>query len=129
MKYTVKYNGLILETNNLRSYRSSVRIIAAMKYSKKFGYDAAAVKFEYKDTKAMKKVARRKLGQYSSLPNKKIITNEMVLAAIKMNETTSVRIIAEQFGVSQSHLNKKMLEEKNKCDHGRLFQQLLCGKL
>ena len=127
--YRLDYNGAILLTTSLQGHRNNVRIVSAMKYSKRHGFESARMKFKYKTIDSMKKSARKKLGKNYPFELKKAITDEMVREGLIMRETMTVKATADHFGVSQSHFGKKMMEAKQNSNCDRMFQKVLCNKL
>lgn len=127
--YSVKFNGLTLKTTSLKRHYHNVRIISAMKYARRLGFNEAVIKFDYSSVEGLKKAARKKLGDHYPFAQKKNIPDEVVDEAMIMRKTMTVQAIADHFGVSQSHLGKKLSDAKQNTNCDKMFQQLLCGKL
>ncbi len=128
--YKVPYKGIVLETTSLKEHSHNVRCIAACGWARKYGFEEAAIKFKYSSVKAMKKTARKKLGDSYPFSRQNSIPDEVVQEAIKMRkDNMTVQAIADHFGVSQSHLGKKISYAKNHLNYGKIFQQILCNKL
>lgn len=130
--YRITYNGAKLETKSLKVHTNNTRLVAALRYSQKYGFGRAIEKFEYKTVDSLKRAGRKKLGDnYPFGITISQVTTEIVTQALAMqkDDDMPVQAIANHFGVSQSHLNKKMVDAKQNTNCDRIFQQLLCGKL
>ncbi|MCP4493100.1 MAG: hypothetical protein GY820_38250 [Gammaproteobacteria bacterium] len=126
--YRVPFRGIVLETKSLKEHSHNVRCVAACGWARKYGFEEAAIKFKYSSVTAMKKIARKKLGDAYPFAKQKTIPDEVVQEAVVMRKTMTVQAIADHFGVSQSHLGKKIKHAKNNSIYGKIFQQILCTK-
>jgi len=128
-KFKVKYKKFTLETNSLKCHYHNVRVVAAMKYAKKHSFDEAADKFDYSSSDSLRKAAMNKLGVHYPFAKKIKITDDNIKQAIEMRKTMTVKLIADHFGVSQTHMGKKISDAKQNSNCDKLLQQLLCSKL
>ena len=128
-KFKVRFKELVLETNSLKCHYHNVRVVAAMNHAIPHGLISAAAKYDYANIDALRKAARKKLGDHYPFTSKIKISGEVLKEALAMRKTMTVRAIAIHFNVSQTHLGKKLSDAKQNSNCDKLLQQILCGKL
>ena len=127
--FKVKFNKFTLKTTSLKCHYHNVRVVAAMKYAKEPNLDEAAEEFDYRSSDSLRKAAMNKLGEHYPFITKIKISDEILEKAIEMRKTMTVKAIADHFGVSQTHIGKKISDAKQNSNCDKLLQQVLCGRL
>lgn len=128
-KFRVRFNKFTLETNSLKCHYHNVRVVSAMNYAKTHTFEEAAHKFKYSCSDSLRKAAKKKLGEHYPFSKKIKICDDVIKRAIYMRKTMTVKAIADHFGVSQTHLGKKISDAKQNSNCAKMLQQLLCSKL
>ena len=128
-KFRVRFKKFTLETNSLKCHYQNVRVAAAINYAIPHGLIAAAKKYKYVNIDSLRRAAIGKLGEHYPFSTKVKISDEILEKAITMRKTMTVKAIADHFGVSQTHIGKKISDAKQNSNCDKILQQILCGRL